>query len=107
MTKTLFVLLCGFLVLTNIFAQDVPFDLQSTEIVRDKMTERAYNISKIGKAGDFSYFLFMPYQPDPSEHAIGNFNIYRVGRYDKDMKLLNKQLVDLTQKPEKKEKNFE
>src|SRR6478609_5017991 len=107
MIKKLYMFLFGLLILTNIFAQDVPYDLQSTEIVRDKLTERAHNINKIGKAGDFSYFLFMPYQPDPSEHAIGNFNIYRVGRYDKDMKLVNKQLVDLTQKPQKKEKNFE
>lgn len=107
MIKKLCMFLFGFFILTNIFAQDVPYDLQSTEVVRDKLLERAYNINKIGKSGDFSYFLFMPYQPDPSENAIGNFNIYRVGRYDKDMKLLNKQLVDLTQKPEKKEKNFE
>ena len=107
MINKIYIFMFGFFILTENLAQDIAYDIKSTEIVRDKMVERAYNINKIGKAGDYSYFLFMPYQPGPSEHAIGNFNIYRVGRYDKDMKLLNKQLVDLMQKPEKKEKNFE
>jgi len=107
MLKKLFLFLSVSFVLSKSLAQNVPYDLQSTEVVRDKLTERAYNINKIGKAGDFSYFLFMPYQPAPGEHAIGNFDIYRVGRFDKNMKLLNKQLVDLTQKPERKDKKFE
>src|ERR1051325_9993046 len=107
MIKKLFISLFALFILTRSFAQNVPYDLKSTEVVRDKLTERAYNINKIGKVGDFSYFLFMPYQPAPGEHAIGNFDIYRIGRYDKDMKLLNKQLVDLTQKPERKDKKFE
>src|SRR5688500_17568093 len=89
------------------YGQENSFDLKSSDVVRDKLTQRAFGISEIGKAGDFNYYLFLPYQPAPNEHVIGDMGKYRVGKYDKNLTLLKKEEVNLAQEKEKKEKNFE
>ncbi len=107
MNQLLKAILLVFVFAIQVCAQENSFDLKSSDVVRDKLMQRAFGISDIGKAGNFSYYLFLPYQPAPNENYIGKMGKYKVGKYDKDLTLLKKEEINLMQEKEKKEKDFE
>ena len=103
--KKLIILLLSIIALTKVNAQDISFDLKSTENHRDKITKRTYGIKAIGHVDECTYYLFRPYIAVFNEISHGSTESHFLGKYDKDLNLIKKAEIDLKQK--NKEKEFE
>jgi hypothetical protein len=103
--KNFTILLLSIIALTKVNAQDISFDLKSTEIYRDKITKRTYGIEALGQNNQYSYYLFNPYRAVFNEISHGSTESHFLGKYDENMNLVKKAEIDLKQK--KQEKQFE
>jgi len=103
--KTLTTLL---LIITSVFylsAQDINYNIKSTEVFRDKLVERSAGLKAIGAINEFAYILYKPYTDIYSGATIGGKMNHYIGKFDKDVNLIKKVELSLEQKG--KEVDFE
>lgn len=96
------------LFITSVFyltAQDINYNIKSTEVLRDKLVERSAGLKAIGAINEHAYFLYQPYTAIYSGANIGGKMKHYIGKFDKDVNLIKKVELLLDQKG--KEVNFE
>jgi hypothetical protein len=95
--KKIFSVLLYFTIFYNAGSQQIPYDVKSTELMRDKLSERSYGIQPVGQTGDFVYFLFQPYSAVFNVKSIGSVGNHFIGKYDGDLNLIKKAAIILSE----------
>lgn len=88
------------LIVTSAFylsAQDINYNIKSTEILRDKLLERSAGLKAIGTISDHAYILYQPYSAIYSGANIGGKKIHYIGKLDKDVNVIKKVELILNQ----------
>ena len=104
MKKNLILSLC-LIAYYSASSQEIPYDLKSTDIKRDKLTERFFGIRPIGQIDNSIYYLFQPYTAVFDVKSLGPAGNHFVCKFDKDLNLIKKTAIVLSQ--DKKGKQFE
>jgi hypothetical protein len=86
-------------------AQDLNYNIKSTEVLRDKLLERSAGLKAIGSINEHAFFLYQPYTAIYGGATIGGKMIHYIGKFDKDVNLIKKSALALDQKG--KEVDFE
>lgn len=86
-------------------AQDINYNINSTEVLRDKLLERSAGLKAIGSINEHAYFLYQPYNAIYGGATIGGKMIHYIGKFDKDVNLIKKSSLALD--IEGKEVDFE
>lgn len=89
------------LIITSVFrlaAQDINYNIKSTEVLSDKLVERSAGLKAIGTINEHAYFLYQPFSAIYSGATIGGKMKYYIGKFDKDVNLLKKAELSLDQK---------
>lgn len=85
----------------GIAAQDINYNIKSTEVLRDKLLERSAGLKAIGTINEHAYILYQPFTAIYSGATIGPKIKHYIGKFDKDLNLIKKVALSLDQNGKK------
>lgn len=96
--KTILTFLLTVFLTVTLSAEEINYNVKSTEVLRDKLMERSAGLKAIGSINDHAYVLYQPFTAIYSGATIGGGKMkHYIGKFDKDVNLVKKTKLDLDQ----------
>ncbi len=96
--KTILTILLVLSAALNLRAEEINYNVKSTDVLRDKITVRSAGLKAIGSINDHAYMLYQPFTAIYDGATIGGGKMrHYIGKFDKDVKLVKKTKLDLDQ----------
>ncbi|WP_291855403.1 hypothetical protein [Marinilabilia sp.] len=72
-------------------AEEIHYNVKSTEVLRDRLLERSAGLKAIGSINDHAYILYQPFTAIYDGSTIGGGKMgHHIGMFDKDVNLVKK-----------------
>lgn len=79
-------------------AEEITYNVKSTDVFRDDVKERSVGLKSIGSVNGYAYILYQPVTAIYSGPVIGGGKMmHYIGKFDKDVKLIKKTKLNLEQ----------
>lgn len=96
--KTLLTLLLIISAIIKLSAEEITYNVKSTEVFRNKSMEHSAGLKAIGSINEHAYVLYQPFTAIYSGATIGGGKMtHYIGKFDKDVNLVKKTKLDLDQ----------
>jgi hypothetical protein len=90
----------------SLSAEEINYNVKSTEVLRDRLLERSAGLKAIGSINDHAYILYQPFTAIYGGSTIGGGKMgHYIGMFDKDVNLVKKTKLNLA--PDGRNVDFE